>query len=664
MRIKASLSLIFILTFTLLAQEKFTLDDQFNLTYPTSISISPDGKFTAFIIRKANFEKAKWETQLYLLNNIEKKYKQLTYHPAGVNKFKFSTDSKFIYFTTRREFWDISSGEIVKDKLQLWRIRIDGGEAENFLRIPNGIEEFVFSPNGKFLAILSEADEGDSIKKISEQKYKTKNDETVYPKKNSDKEIWLFDFSTNELKKIFRGDPGISNITFSAQSDFLLYQTNYTGEYNDDQKHDIYKLTLDGKAIQLTDLEGPETKPNTSPDGKYISFITQTIPDIEFAEQDLVLLDSKTNQKINITKNFNLSIIDYIWHPKDQKIYLLVNESVYQTCYLFDLRKNTFTKLNIGESVISNLEVSHNNELFLLYEDSKSLKEIGRYKNDSFILLTDFSNQLVKFQISKPELIKFRSKDDKFDIEAILLKPVNFDPSKKYPLILCIHGGPYSSIKRTFLQSYPMQVYANEGYFVVAPNFRGSSGYSDEFGQANRYDLGGGDYEDLMASVDYLIKNFPIDTNKLGVIGGSYGGYMTNWIISQTNRFRAAVSMYGIFSFFTDFSNSWQPIFEKMYFGYYYWEKPIDSKHLWVNRSPAFYVTNIKTPVLILQGDSDLYTNIANSQEMYQALITLGREFEYVVYPREGHGIRNEPQHYYNMLTRGLNWFKKYFNEN
>lgn len=157
-----------------------------------------------------------------------------------------------------------------------------------------------------------------------------------------------------------------------------------------------------------------------------------------------------------------------------------------------------------------------------------------------------------------------------------------------------------------------------------------------------------------------LIKKGYIDENRIGVMGGSYGGYLTNWTISQTNRFKAAVSLYGIFSFLTDWSNSWQPAFEKMYFGYYYWEKPIDMNNLYINRSPAFHVTNIKTPTLILQGEKDKYTDVANSREMYQALSTIGIPVEFVLYPGEGHGIRNKPYHYINVLERTVGWFEKY----
>ncbi|NOY77168.1 MAG: S9 family peptidase [Calditrichaeota bacterium] len=190
----------------------------------------------------------------------------------------------------------------------------------------------------------------------------------------------------------------------------------------------------------------------------------------------------------------------------------------------------------------------------------------------------------------------------------------------------------------------------------MAPNPRGSEGYGDKFGQANRYDLGGGDYRDIMRGVDHVIQMGVADSTRMGVIGGSYGGYMTNWIISQTRRFKAAVSMFGIFSLLTDWSNSIQPSWEKMYFGAYYWE----DLQPYLKHSPAFYVTHIHTPVLILHGKKDQMTFISNSKEMYQALRILKRPVEFVVYPREGHGISREPNHRVDVYRRALKWFTHY----
>jgi len=653
---------ILIFTQLLFGQKKpFTLESQFELEYPNDAVISPNGKFAAYTVRKAEIEKARWNTQLYLLDVESKTTKQLTNNLSSISNPKWMNESKSILFLSNREYFDSSANEVKKGAKQLWSIPIDGGEASILIALKNEIDEYTISPNGRMIAVISETELSEAEMKDKLKKEKSKNDEIVFPRQNPKKDVWLFNLISKQSKKIASLDPGASNFKFSSKSDKLIYQTNYSGEYNDDQKHDVWILNFDSTTEQLTNFDGPETLPQFSPDDSKVAFITQTVPDIEYAESDIHIIDMNSKKVKNLTKDFNLSITDFFWNPDGKIIFALVSEGMQNTIYKFDINSGEVRRLtSLGKSFSSYTIDLTGDKHCALVEDSQSLKEICIIEKGSVRNLTEFSKQLVNYIISPLEVIRHRSYDSKFTIESLLIKPVNFEKNKKYPLILCMHGGPYGNFRQTFVQSYPMQVYANEGFLVLAPNVRGSSGYSDDFGQANKYDLGGGDLLDAMSAVDYVISLGFVDTTRMGIIGGSYGGYLTNWTISQTNRFAAAVSMYGIFSFFTDFSNSWQPVFEKMYFGYNYWERPIDMNNLWVNRSPAFFVRNISTPVLILQGEKDLYTNVANSQEMYQALKTLNRNVEYVLYPREGHGIRNESQHYINMLNRGLDWFNKH----
>jgi len=299
-------------------------------------------------------------------------------------------------------------------------------------------------------------------------------------------------------------------------------------------------------------------------------------------------------------------------------------------------------------------------QLYYLWEDATHLPEIATLKKDKQQLLTNYSDQLKPFDTGSIQQYSWKSVDGK-TIEGLLFTPPNFDKNKKYPLILTVHGGPYGRFEQNYYQYYFPQMYTSRGYVVFAPNPRGGSGYGDAFSKAIWHKkgghMGGIDYQDIMSGVDALIQDGFVDSTRMGVVGGSYGGYMTNWIISQTNRFSAAVSMYGIFSLFTDWSNSWQPSWEKMYFGEYYWEQPINMENPFVKYSPAFYVTNIHTPVLILHGTKDKYTNLSNSQEMYQALHTLGREVKFVVYSGEHHGLSRWPNDRRDIYRRALQWF-------
>jgi len=456
-------------------------------------------------------------------------------------------------------------------------------------------------------------------------------------------------------------DAGAQSIDLNAAGDKVVYQSNLTGDYNDDQKFDLYTIDIKGTRKHLTSFEGPETDPQFSPDGKAIAYKTTTVPDIEFAEIDLCVIGTDGSNNKNLTLNLNLGVEQFRWRDNNS-IYTIINRGVYNSVLMIDPATGQSAVIEEKNVSVSDITFSNGHNVCWRNESDTTLGEIFVY-GEPVAKKYVFSKQLAKFEKQKQEVVTYASKDGQFRIEGVVFYPKGFKKGTKYPLAVILHGGPYGHFKNTFNQSYPVRVLLSEGYMVFAPNPRGSSGYSDRFSQSARYDLGGGDYQDIMAGVDELIRTGLVDSTRMAVMGGSYGGYLTNWVISQTNRFKAAISLYGIYSFFTDWSNSWQPAFEKMYFGYYYWEKPIDMNNLYVSRSPAFYTKNIKTPTLILQGDKDVYTDISNSREMYQALKATGTPVEFVVYPREGHGIRNEPNHYLDVLERTVGWVKKYLKQ-
>ncbi|HKI78116.1 MAG TPA: S9 family peptidase [Ignavibacteriaceae bacterium] len=647
--------LYLLVEFSVFAQNKpYTMTDQVQLKTPSNSVISPNGDKVLFTIRKADLVNSKWITQVFLIDVNSSNYYQFTTNGKSCTSPAFSPDNKMVTFLSGREYLNPETKEMESEGTQIWAAPLAGGEAMNLTSFENGVDEYTWSHNGKLIAFLSDA-KNEQREKEEALKKKLKTNEKVYPQTNPVKELKILEVETGKIISSLELDPGATGIKFSGDDKSIVYQTNYTGEYNDDQKYDIYSIDLNGNKKQLTNEKGPETSPAFSPEGNHIAYITQTLPDIEFAQTDLNIMNSDGSLKMNLTKDFDWSVNSFVWKDNNS-IFFTVDERTNEQLYKITLSTGKIEKLTSGNMIISDISFSGKGDLCYTSESATSLNEI--FVNN--IKLTNFSSQLKKFNTGSQEVITYRSSDGKYDIDGILFKPTDFNKNKKYPLILTVHGGPYSCFKNTFSQVYGTKVWTDKGYVVFAPNPRGSSGYSDEFGQANKYDLGGGDYEDIMAGVDYLISKGFIDENKMGVTGGSYGGYLTNWIISQTNRFKAAVSMYGLFSLFTDWSNSVQPAWEKMYLGYYYWEKPIDKNNQYINRSPAFYVQNIKTPTLIMHGDSDIYTNVSNSREMYQALSKTGVPVEFVIYPGAGHGLRKEPNQYVNVVERATNWFEKY----
>lgn len=630
------------------------MEDQVELNVPSNSVISPNGDKVLFTIRKADTVTSQWITQIYLLDVKSGKYTQFTGGDKSCFSPKFSPDEKWVTFISGREYLNKKTNAFESKASQLWAAPLTGGEALNLTYLPSGVDEYAWSSNSKYIAILSSYyDEKAEQNKDLLNKKKLEVD--VFPHKNPDKVLYIYNVEKMDITSSFTLDPGAEGIRFNHAGNEIVYQTNYTGTVDDAQKFDIYKISLNGKKSQLTSEAGPETDPSFSSDDNHIAFINQTFPDEENAQNDLNIMSPDGTHQINLTGKFDLGVESYTWKDDHTLLFTAADRTNTQ---LFQVNINTdnIEQLSKGNINISNLSLSDEKSLCYEMQDSISLPEIC-IKNNK---ITDFSARLNDYSLGSQKVLTYKSFDGKFNVDGILFMPRDFNPAKKYPLILALHGGPYGRFRNVFLQYYGIRDFTNNGYLVFTPNPRGSSGYSDAFSQAALHDLGGGDYKDIMSGLDFVISKGFVDTSRMGVTGGSYGGYLTNWVISQSHRFKAAVSMYGIFSLFTDWSNSDQPAFEKMWFGYNYWDKPINMNNMYVSRSPAFYVQDIETPTLILHGRDDQSTGLPNSREMYQALHARGIPVKFVVYPRAGHGLGNEPNQFLDTIHRSLAWFNKY----
>jgi len=618
----------------------------------SQMDISLDGKSVVFVLSKADFEESKYRTDLYLASVETGEVRQLTFSNEDERNPKFSPDGKFIAFISNRK----SDPQEKETKNQIWLLPVDGGEAFKLTNAPEGVISFQWMPDGKNILYLTQETLPKPEKEKKERDKKLKFDPTVVDKEKYRKEFYIVDVKTKKERKIFTGDYGIEQFDVSPDGKFVVYNTNYTGDIDDSKKFDLWLLEVEtGKSKQLTKRPGGERQPKWSPDGKYIAFVADLDPKFTYSQEELFIADPQTGEIKNLTEKFDVGIVSYEFSKSEPgKIYARTASGVYTHIYTISINDGTIKEFLGGERVFSDIAVS-GKVLAFLVEDKTSAPDVYVLKNGELKKLTDLNPQLKNFTFGEQTVIRWKSFDG-WVIEGVLVKPVNFEQGKRYPMLVAVHGGPYGRIQDILRQYYNLQVWANEGYLVFAPNFRGSSGYSNKFGIANFKDLGGGDFKDIMAGIDYIVKELKIaDENKIGIFGGSYGGYMTNWAITQTDRFKAAVSMFGIFNLITDYSNSYLPSWEPDYLGDYYW----NNLKIYLERSPFYYVKNIKTPVLIMHGDEDPNTFISNSKEMYQALKHLGKTVEFVRYPREGHGFR-EPNHRIDEFYRCLAWFNKY----
>jgi dipeptidyl aminopeptidase/acylaminoacyl peptidase len=257
----------------------------------------------------------------------------------------------------------------------------------------------------------------------------------------------------------------------------------------------------------------------------------------------------------------------------------------------------------------------------------------------------------------KPENVRFKSFDGA-EVEGWLMRPLNFQAGKKYPVVLFIHGGPHGMYGYGF--SHSNQVYAARGYAVLYLNPRGSSGYGQKFSDGCVNNWGGGDYQDLMKGVDHVLAKYDwVDANRLGVTGGSYGGFMTNWVVTQTTRFKAAIAVASLSNLISFYSTSlYQDLIHVEFKGF-----PWDNYDLLWKYSPLRYIKNVQTPTLLIHGEQDMDVHITQAEEMYTALKQRGIEAVLVRYPREGHGLR-EPAHRIDYMNRSLAWFDRLLRPN
>jgi dipeptidyl aminopeptidase/acylaminoacyl peptidase len=271
--------------------------------------------------------------------------------------------------------------------------------------------------------------------------------------------------------------------------------------------------------------------------------------------------------------------------------------------------------------------------------------------------LTKMNSQVESFALGRVETVKWKSSKDGREIEGVLIYPIDYEAGKRYPLITSIHGGPEGAYQLSFMASYSEfpHVYAARGYASFFPNFRGSSNYGYEFASANVGDLGGGDYQDIISGVDYLIERGIADPARLAIKGYSYGGYMSGWIIGHTDRFKVAVFGAGLSNAISYYSQAdIQFSRETLHQG-----TPWRNNQNMIERSPVFYLQNARTPSLIYQGEKDERVPLPQSLETYMGLKKAGVTTQLIIYPREGHGLR-EPAHQLDKMRRELEWVERY----
>jgi dipeptidyl aminopeptidase/acylaminoacyl peptidase len=641
-------------------KQKITPRALMELKMPGDIHIAPDGLRIAYSVSETDWDGNHVSQHLYVTTTApDAEPRQLTRGTGDESQPCWSPDGKWLAFLTSRETEDDYDDDD-EPKQQVFLLPMDGGggEAEKLTDAREGVAAYDWLPDSSGIVYLAREPRRKPLQAAHDDRQDNKDDVVVERLEKFRYQIWRIDRENKKARLVHPGDLGIGEIAVAPDGKSVAYTTNYTGEVNDYHQADLWTVSLDGgETRQLTDGPGGKFHPVWSPDSRRLLFVRSLDPHLSYSQENLFAVTVESREVFNLTQDFPHDIAGWhgVWHDTEGRVYFLA--AIGTTTALYRLDGDTFAPVVEGDEHIHDFHVAPDGGVAFVASSTEDVPELlwlaPKAKRPE--TLTDLNEDWAeKYDLALTDVVSWKSADG-LEIEGLLTYPGGYAEDYAFPLIVSLHGGPHGRTLQALSPYTVSQVFAGQGYAVLSPNYRGSEGYGNDFGIANRNDLGGGDYRDVMAGVDWAISEGIADPDRLAVMGASYGGYLTNWIIGHTDRFKAAVSEFGIFSLVTDFSQSQAPRWEAEYLDGQPWERP----DAYAAQSPATYLQNINTPVLIIHGEGDANTFIANSQEMYQALHLRGKTVQYAHYPREGHGI-GEPEHRLDEMRRILNWLDLY----
>jgi len=622
--------------------------------------LSPDNQWVLFTLRARDMEDKDLESisHVWLVRVDGTSRRQMTYGAESCTSPSWFPDGKKIAFLSSRG--KMKSSDVQQEtpggpKSQVYFMYVDGGEAWQVTKHKEGIESYEISPDTNRILFTAQ----DPLSEEEEKRRKEKDDTEVVDQKFRMRHLWVYDIGKNEEARLTQGNFTVSDAHWSPDSKQIVYVTRPNPKVDEAWNSDIWVLDLETKAPKkLYDNPGSDSSPRWSSDGKTIAFASELHPSTTTWHKKLYLVPSAGGKAQILLKGFDLDFGDPVWSPDGKEIYWATGDRTTTNLFSVDISSGAVKRLTPPIGANYQWELSKDGARWVwLHIGSSWPGEVytaGLDLKDA-VCLTDanpwFREEKVK--LARVEVLKWKNSDGQW-IEGVLTWPVDYEAGKKYPLILNPHGGPSGAVTESFNSTN--QFFAGNDFIILEPNFRGSSNYGQEFLNANRGQWGIRDYDDCMTGVDFCIKNGWADPERMVCYGWSYGGYMSYWIVTQTDRFKAVSPGAGLSNLYSMYSTTDIPHYLAWFFG-----TPWDYAPMYERLSPIRHVKKVKSPVLIMHGANDDRVPPGQAVEFYQALRDLGKDVTFVRFPREGHGIR-EPRHQMDRLRRYLFFFAKHVN--
>ncbi len=639
-----------ILPVALLLMRAMTLDDIQNFERVTTPQLSPDGSRVVYVVSRMELKDNRHNSDLWIVDTkAGSTPKRITFAVKRDDTPRWSPDGKSIAFLSDRD-----------TRVQVFLLPLEGGEGRKITSSETPVQSFAWTPDGKSI-VYTAAQAPDAE---DEKRKRDGYDEFVVDHNMRYARLWRVAIDAKTADKpveLTKGPLHVLDFAIAPDGKRIAFTARPTPKIADSPQTELYLMDIGGEPQRLTNNNYAESAPRFSPDGKRLAYLSHhgkksaTVgPDaIHVRAADAAPGDAKILQP-----DFPGYIRDFDWAPDGRSFYLDADQRTRRLVVRIDaegrrIENATDEQQNVEHSVSQNAA-----GMAFIHEAPDSPPQVWvQLGAQSPRPVTKHNPQVAELQLGKVETINWKSSKDQKNMEGLLVSPVGYEKGKKYPLVVCIHGGPEGANVRafTFTHTEFPHVLAGKGYFSFYPNFRGSSNYGQDFAEANAGDAGGGDYQDIMSGVDYLVAQGSIDESRMAVKGWSYGGYMSGWIIGHSNRFKTAVYGAGLSNSISYYGQAdIQFSRENLHGG-----TPWTNAATWIEQSPITYMKNAKTPALIFHGEKDERVPLPQSYETYIALKKFGVPVELVIYPREPHGL-SEPKHQVDKMRRELEWLTKY----
>ena len=630
----------------------FSAADAVHIARVSSPRVSPDGTRVAYLVSENHAEKdkpGKFITHVWVVpaSGPASAARQFTREEKNASNLAWSPDGKILAFT-------MEAGDEKEAKPQVWFMYVDGGEPWQVTRHKSGVRVFQFSPDGKLLLLLATAPPDEEEEKRS----KAKDDAVVVDHDLKMAHLWTWNIASGDEKQITQGEFTVSDPRWSPDGTHITFTSNPTPRQDDGSLQTAWVLDVaSGSKRKLAENVEFTRAARWSADGRQIAFLGSKGQFLH--KVDLFVADANGGPARKLTGSFELNAETPEWSADGAHVYFTTDDHEAERVFAAGVATGTVEPLTPADRVISLLEISANGKTAVgTISDPSHPTEV--FSSDlsfsSPATITSHNGWLADFALGATEVVKWKSSKDGREIDGIVTKPVDWDAGRKSPFLLNPHGGPTGASLLSFNPT--AQVMAANGYMVLQPNFRGSTGRGEAFQSANQNDWGGGDYQDDMSGVQAMVDRGWADPDRLGAFGWSYGGYMTMWIDTQTDRFKAISPGAGLPDLYSMYS---QTDIHRYMVEFQGLKTPWENYQEYWDHSPMKYIGNVKTPTMILHGQSDTRVPIPQGEEYYRALYDRHVPVEYVTYPRENHGFV-EPRHIEDRLQRYLVFFGKYLN--